>query len=238
MEPLDALFVATHPDDAESTCGGTIAKLAGSGARIGILDCSRGELGTRGTPQEREVEAARASAVLGIAWRSNLGLPDGRIVTSIEARDAIAHWIRLLRPRMLFAPWWRSDLHPDHSAVGALCRQAYFVAGLKKLELDTNPHRPSRSYYYASHDMFEPQFVVGLDKPLFEKKLAALRCFASQLKPASINDKGQHFVHGQDLEERITLRARYFGAQVGAPFGEPFRSETMLSDFNPLAPAN
>lgn len=235
MEPLDVLVIATHPDDAESTCGGTIAKFVADGRRVGILDSSRGEMGTRGTDEQRLEEAAAASRELGIVWRGNLGLPDGRIQPTIEAREAIAVHLRTLRPKLLIAPWWQHDLHPDHAAVGTLSRQAFFVAGLRKLDAATNAHRPSRVLYYPSHDLFEPQFVVALSESLFHKKIASLRCFSSQLKPASGNDKGQHFVHGQDLEERITLRARYFGAQVGAPFGEPFRVEGVLSDSSPLA---
>lgn len=234
LSSIDILVLATHPDDAEATCGGTIAKLVSLGARVGILDACRGEMGSRGTAEERLVEAAAASKALGVIWRENLELKDGSIVPDISARNAIARRIRQLRPQVMIAPWWQSDLHPDHAAVGALARQAFFVAGLKKLDTTTEPHRPKRVLYYPSHDMFEPQFVVALSDELFQKKIAALRCFSSQLKPSSQTDRGQHFVHGQDLEERITLRARYFGAAAGAKYGEPFRVEGFLSDGAPL----
>lgn len=231
---VDALIIATHPDDAEATCGGTITKLVTRGARVGVLDASRGEMGTRGTVEDRDAECKAATRKLKLAWRENLGLPDGRIVNSVEARESIAEILRKLRPRLLFAPWWKSDLHPDHVAVGILARQAFFLSGLRRLAPLNNPHRPSRVYYYPSHDIFDPDFVVALDESEFDRKLEALRCYGSQFRPSTKKDRGQHFVHGQDLAERIALRARYFGVQAGSPFGEPFKSEQMLTDRDPL----
>ncbi|MFN0206239.1 MAG: bacillithiol biosynthesis deacetylase BshB1 [Planctomycetota bacterium] len=232
---LDALFIATHPDDAESTCGGTIAKLVSRNARVGILDISQGEMGTRGTVEERKLESEKASAVLGISWRGNLSLPDGRVANSIESRETLARRIAALRPHLMFAPWWVSDLHPDHAATGKLCREAYFLAGLSKLMADQKPHRPKRVYYYPSHDPFEPQFIVAIDSNLMTKKLDSIKCYGSQLNATARKDDGKHFVHGMDLLERIVLRNRYFGSMVGAEFGEPFRVEGMLNDSDPLS---
>jgi bacillithiol biosynthesis deacetylase BshB1 len=233
--PLDVLVLATHPDDAESTCGGTIAKLVSRGARVGVLDSSRGEMGTRGTPEGRALECANATKILGLAFRENLGLPDGRIVATVEGREEIARWLRRLRPSILIAPWWERDLHPDHAAVGAMARQAYFLAGLRRLAEDLPPHRPRRVLYYPSHDQFEPSFVVELEPAHFEKKLASLRAYASQVFPNATGDRGQHFVHGQEMLERIEVRARYFGSRIGVRFGEPFRAEGTLPDVDPLA---
>jgi bacillithiol biosynthesis deacetylase BshB1 len=231
---LDVLVLATHPDDAESTCGGTIAKLVSRGARVGVLDVSRGEMGTRGTPESRALECAAASKILGLCFRENLGLPDGRVSATVEAREEIARWLRRLRPAILIAPWWEHDLHPDHAAVGAMARQAYFLAGLRRLVEDLPPHRPRRVLYYPSHDLFEPSFVVELEAAHFEKKLDALRAYASQVFPNSAADRGQHFVHGQEMLDRIEVRARFFGSRIGVRFGEPFRAEGTLSDVDPL----
>lgn len=234
LPQLDALFIATHPDDAESACGGTIAKLVSRGARVGVLDISRGEMGTRGTLEQRNMECEKATSLLGIAWRENLSLPDGRVTNTTESREALARRIAALRPHLMFAPWWISDMHPDHAATGRLCRDAYFLAGLSKLMADVKPHRPKRVYYYPSHDMFEPNFVVSIDGNLMNKKIDSIKCYGSQLTSAAPTDDGKHFVHGMDLLERIILRNRYFGSMVGAEFGEPFRVEGMLNDSDPL----
>jgi N-acetylglucosamine malate deacetylase 1 len=231
---VDVLVLATHPDDAEATCGGTIAKLVDSGALIGVLDASRGERGTRGTAAERARECRAATRVLRLAIRENLGLPDGRIVASVSARESIVRWIRRLRPQILIAPW-RRDLHPDHAAVGSMARQAFYLAGLRRLEEGLEPHRPRRVLYYPSHDLFRPDFVAVLSEEHFARKLRALECYRSQLQPRDPGDSGRHFVHGQDLRERIEIRARFFGTAAGVRYGEPFRAEGTLPDVDPLS---
>ncbi len=234
---LDVLLLATHPDDAESTCGGTLAKLVARGARVGVLDATRGEMGTRGSAAERARECAKATRALGLAWRGNLELPDGRVAATIEARELLVGWIRKLRPSILIAPWWQRDLHPDHAAVGRLARQAYYLAGLRKLLPGSAPHRPDSVFYYPSHDLFRPHFVVPLTEQHFARKMRALHCYRSQVRPREAGDVGRHLVYGSDLVARIETRARFFGEIVGAPFGEPFRSEKMLQDAEPFAAA-
>lgn len=231
---LDVLVLATHPDDAESTCGGTIAKLVARGARVGVLDACRGEMGTRGDAAARARECDEATRVLGLAFRENLGLSDGRIQPSIDAREEIGRWIRRLRPSILIAPWWEHDLHPDHAAVGRMGRDAYFLAGLRRLEPALPPHRPRRVLYYPSHDLFEPSFVVALSDEDFARKMESLRAYASQVFPNAEGDRGQHFVFGQEMLHRIEVRARFFGSRIGVRFGEPFRAEGTLSDADPL----
>ncbi|HKD99738.1 MAG TPA: bacillithiol biosynthesis deacetylase BshB1, partial [Planctomycetota bacterium] len=230
----DVLVLATHPDDAESTCGGTIAKLVERGASVGVLDSCRGEMGTRGTPRTRARECAAATRELRLAFRGNLGLADGRIVPTVEAREAIARWIRRLRPMLFIAPW-RRDLHPDHAAVGVMARQAYFLAGLRRLAPELAPHRPKRVLYYPSHDLFRVSFVSVLEERHFQAKLRALACYRSQLEPAGPGDRGAHFIHRQDLRQRIEIRARFFGALATVRWGEPFRAEGALPDVDPLS---
>jgi bacillithiol biosynthesis deacetylase BshB1 len=234
IKEIDVLVLATHPDDAESTCGGTIAKLVSRGARVGVLDATRGEMGTRGSLAERARECRDATKILGLAWRDNMRLPDTRVAASIEAREDLALRIRRLRPRLMIAPWWQSDLHPDHAAVGLLGRQAYFLSGLRRLDSKSKPHRPTRVLYYPSHDIFDPSFIVALDDAHFAKKLDALRAYASQVFPGGAHDRGQHFVHGQEMLERIEIRGRYFGSRIGVRFGEPYRVEGVLRDEDPL----
>jgi bacillithiol biosynthesis deacetylase BshB1 len=231
---VDALVVATHPDDAEATCGGTIAKLVGRGLRVGVLDLSRGEMGSRGSMDERDRECREATALLGLCYRENLGQPDSKVESTVETREAIARVFRTLRPRFVLAPWWKSDLHPDHAAVGKMAREAFFLSGLKRLFPEVPAYRPRRIYYYPSHDPFEPSFIVTLDEAQMAAKIASIRCYASQVNPSGRDDRGQHFVHGMDLVERITLRNRYFGSLVTAPYGEPFRAEGFLTDTDPL----
>lgn len=237
VPPLDVLVLATHPDDAEATCGGTIAKLVERGRRVGVLDASRGELGSRGNARVRAKECREATRLLGLTWRGNLGLPDSRVPVTHELREELARWIRRLQPRLLVAPWWQSDLHPDHAAYGALARQAYFLSGLRRKEPKLAPHRPRRVLYYPSHDLFEPHFVVTLEEHHFEQKMASVRAYGSQVFPEHARDRGQHFVHGQEMLERVELRARYFGSLVRVRFGEPFRAEGLLPDGDPLEPA-
>ncbi|MBL8695995.1 MAG: bacillithiol biosynthesis deacetylase BshB1 [Planctomycetes bacterium] len=231
---VDVLVVATHPDDAEATIGGTIAKLTQSGCSVAVVDASRGEMGTRGTVDDRKKEAARAARSLRLAWRANLELPDARIVASPPAREALARVIRNAKPWLLIGPWWVSDLHPDHAAVGLMTRQAFFLSGLQKLDPESAPHRPKHLLYYASHDRFEPHFVSALTEAHFNAKIRALECYATQVRSTSRRDKGQHFVFGRGFFERVLARTRHDGILIGAPYGEGFRSEAILSEENPI----
>src|SRR5262249_61512913 len=147
MPDLDYLVVGTHPDDAELGMGGTLLHAKAQGARVGVLDLTDGEPPPHGSPEIRRRETDAASAVLGIDWRANLGLPNRALVADLEARRRLAGAIRELRPRILFAPYWE-DAHPDHVAASQLVDAARFWAKLTKTDLPGAPHYPERIIYY------------------------------------------------------------------------------------------
>ena len=233
---LDVLVIAAHPDDAEICAGGTLLRLIDSGARVGIVDVSRGEMGTRGTADEREAETRSASALMKLAARENLGLPDGRVQSSIEARERLARVIRESAPDVVLAHH-TEDLHPDHAATGRLAREAWYLSGLARLaELDGGPpaRRPRRLLHFMGHVPFEPTVVVDIGS-VWERKLALVRCYASQLAPSHSSDRGQHFLFGADILGRMETRARFFGERIGARFGEPLLSSGPLAIADPIA---
>jgi bacillithiol biosynthesis deacetylase BshB1 len=229
---LDALIVAAHPDDAEICVGGSILKLVDAGLRVGIVDVTRGEMGTRGTRAERDAETAAANQLMRLSARRNLELPDGRVQVNVEAREKLARVLREHAPEIVLAQH-TEDLHPDHAATGRLAREAWYLSGLSRLaQLDGGPPaaRPKRLYHFMGHVPFEPTLVVDIGD-VWERKVALVRCYASQLAPAGDGDRGQHFLFGADILSRMETRARFFGERIGARVGEP------LLALGPLATA-
>jgi len=219
---LDALAIAAHPDDAEISLGGTLFRLAQGGSKIGICDLTRGEMGTRGTAEARDRETAAASRVLGLSVRENLGLPDGRVEVTLAARERLARILRTYAPDLVFAHHVE-DLHPDHAACGELARQAWYLAGLRRLAEEDGgppPHRPARLFHFAGHVPFEPTLVVGIDD-VWSRKVELIRCYASQIDPAGPEDRGEHFLFGADILGRAETKARYWGERIGCRYGEP-----------------
>jgi bacillithiol biosynthesis deacetylase BshB1 len=217
-DTLDALIVAPHPDDAELGMGGAIVKFLEEGWRVGVLDLTNGEPTPHGSPEIRAREAAAATAVLGIRWRENLGLPNRRLEATLEARHALAAVIRRTRPRWLFAPFWE-DAHPDHVAATQLTEAARFWAKLTKSDIPGTPHHPERLYYYfCVHLKLAPQpaFVLDISQQ-WTRKLQSLHCYESQ------------FLRGRDhldppLLERWRDEAAYWGKTIGVRYGEPYAS--------------
>ena len=216
MPPLDYLVIAPHPDDAELGAGGAILALQAEGARVGVLDLTDGEPTPHGSPEIRRRETEAATAVLGLAWRGNLGLTNRRLEADLEARARLAGALRELRPRYLFAPYWE-DAHPDHVAASALVDAARFWAKLTKTDLPGEPHYPQRIlYYFSVHLRLHPRPSFVLDvTPHIEGKMQALACYRSQ------------FIEGRPatpptLLDDLRDRARYWGWAVGAGYGEPF----------------
>ena len=233
-QSLDLLAIAAHPDDAELTCGGTLARAAEQGHRTGILDLTRGEMASRGTPELRAEEAARAAAALGVGVRVNAGLPDARLENSQEARRIVVGHLRDLAPATVILPYPRGR-HPDHRVASELARDACFLAGLR--EYDGGPGRRPEKILYAMayrEDAVKPTFVVPLTEEQFERKVEAVRCYASQFKGSTA--AGEIFPTGQPLVERVETASRHYGSLVRAPHGEPFHTdETMrVSDVTRL----
>lgn len=226
---LDALVVAAHPDDAEICVGGSILKMVDAGLRVGIVDVTRGEMGTRGTREERDAETAAANQFMRLSVRRNLELPDGRVQPSIEAREKLARVFRDHQPTVVLAQHF-DDLHPDHSATGVLAREAWYLSGLARLaQLDGGPPaaRPARLHHFMGHVPFDPTLVVDIGD-VWERKVELVRCYKSQLAPAGDGDRGQHFLFGADILSRMETRARFFGERIGARVGEPLLSSAPL----------
>jgi bacillithiol biosynthesis deacetylase BshB1 len=216
---LDILAIAAHPDDVEITCGGTLIKMVEAGYRVGILDLTAGESGTRGSAALREKEARRAAAVLGVVHRDNLNIPDAGVENNRENKLKVAQKLLDLRPHTVILPYWKAR-HPDHYTTGILGYEACFLAGLAKLPLAGKPHRPFK-IIYASRDAptVRPTFVVDITEQ-FEKKLKAIFCFASQFSPPK--ELQNLFPSRADNNVRFRSEARYFGHMIGARYGEPF----------------
>lgn len=226
METVDILAVVAHPDDAELTCGGVLAKAAKAGRRVGILDLTQGELGTRGSAEIRAGEALEASKVLGVAVRQNLGLPDANIVNERSAREKLVGAIRGLRPRVVIAPALEGR-HPDHIAAAQLVRDASFLAGLKNFAPGNEKHRPLKVLHCLAYrqDFVRPSFVVDISDE-FEQKLAAIRCYASQFEGAT--QAGEVYPNGEPLEDVVRHHAAYYGSLIRRRYGEPFFMTEML----------
>jgi bacillithiol biosynthesis deacetylase BshB1 len=216
---VDVLSIAAHPDDTEITCAGTVIKMVQAGYRVGALDLTAGESGTRGSASLREKESARATRIMGLTWRENLRLPDAGLEDSREFKLKIAQKIRDLRPRTVILPYWEGR-HPDHYLTGRIGYEACFYAGLAKLPLEGRPHRPFKIIYASLYvPAVRPTFVVDITAQ-FEKKLKSILAYSSQFSPRA--DLMNLFPSRQDLRERMASLARHFGLMIGVRYGEPF----------------
>jgi bacillithiol biosynthesis deacetylase BshB1 len=224
---LDLLAIAAHCDDVEQTCGGTLIRMAEQGYRTGVLDLTAGDMGTRGTPEQRLAESQVAASHLLVRWRGNLHLPDARLENNIAARMTLAVKIRELRPRAVIVPYWQAR-HPDHYRAGELAYEACFLAGLKKLDPYSEPHRPHKILYSSLYANVTPSFVVDISAQ-FERRMTALLSYRSQYGAA---EQGSDlFPQEQEIRERLGAIARFYGNLIGVKYGEPFVvKETMRVD--------
>jgi bacillithiol biosynthesis deacetylase BshB1 len=216
---LDLLAIAAHPDDVEQTCGGTLIKMAEAGYRTGVLDLTAGDMGTRGTPEQRVIEAEAAAKLMLAGWRGNMHFPDARLQNDISARMTLAVKIRELKPRVVIIPYWQAR-HPDHYRAAELSYEACFLAGLKKLDDYTEPHRPSKVIYSSLYANVTPSFVVDISAQ-FERRMSALLAYRSQYGDAQ-QEGAALFPQEQEIRERLAAVARYYGNLIGAKYGEPF----------------
>jgi bacillithiol biosynthesis deacetylase BshB1 len=224
--PLDLLAVGAHPDDVEISCGGTLALAASQGLAVGILDLTRGELSTNGTPEERAREGEAAALILGTRGRWNAALPDGGIVPHDPTQTAAAvEWIRRLRPAALLTHVPR-DKHPDHVAASELLDRAWYLAGLRRYLPESQPFRPEARYHFASRTGFTASFVVDVTST-WDLKLQAILAHATQVTRAA-GDTRPTPLNAGDFLDRIEARARHYGAMIGARYGEPFHSTEPL----------
>ena len=227
--PVDVLAIAAHRDDVELTCAGTLLRAVDAGHRIGILDLTAGETGTRGSAELREKEAARSAEMLGVSERRNAGLPDAHLQNTDQMRRVVVEHIRHFAPRVVILPF-AVGRHPDHRRASELGRDACFLAGLAKYDAAGTPHRPFKILYALSYreDPVKPTFVVDIT-PQFERKMAAIRCYASQFDGAKA--AGEIFPTGQDLYSLVETQNAHYGSLIRTRYGEPFfTDETMAVD--------
>lgn len=230
---LDVLAIGAHPDDAEIGCGGTLARLAALGRRVGLVHLTSGEAGTRGTPEQRRREAKAAADALGAAHVEHLDFGDGGLRAGREQEDALIEVMRRHRPRLVLAPA-TEDRHPDHGRAHRLVVDAAFYAGLQKRGIG-EPHRPDAVWLYMVHPPFEPRVVVDVTEA-WSAKQAALDAYESQLHRSSSSSTAAHerddgpptLVSSPEFRAALEGRARHYGAMVGVTFGEPFASRRPL----------
>ena len=232
---LDVLAVSPHPDDVELHCGGLMIRFADLGYATGIVDMSRGEKGTRGTVDGRKREAAAAADILGLAERRNLELPDARIGASETHRDALVDAIRRYQPDLLLVPH-EVARHPDHEATARLARDAAFLAGLEKIETDHPAFRPGKVVFYLTHHRYQeprPSFIVDISST-FTRKIEAVKAHRSQFHDPESTEPAT-FISRPEFLEEIEAQSRYYGALIGARYGEPFVVREYLSIDDPVA---
>ncbi len=216
---VDLLFFGAHPDDVELSVGGTIVRAVRDGLRVGMVDLTRGEMGTRGTPATREREARASARALGAAFREQLDFGDGGLRTGRDEEMEIIEVVRRARPRLVFAPW-PDDRHPDHTRTGRVVTEASFYAGLAQLKTDRPAHRPQTVIYYMQNYMIPPSFVVDVT-PAWKTKMKAIRAFKSQFFDPKSKEP-RTFISDPRFLEMIDARGRHFGALIGTAYGEAF----------------
>ncbi|MEO5936922.1 MAG: bacillithiol biosynthesis deacetylase BshB1 [Terriglobales bacterium] len=237
VDALDVLAIAAHRDDVEQTCGGTLLKMAELGQKTGILDLTQGELGTRGSAQERAHEAAEAARILKVSWREALDIPDGRVENTWENRLKVARVIRERRPRVVILPYWKGR-HPDHYTCSTLGYEACFLAGLSKLSVaekhEAKAHRPFKIVYATLYYDLRPTFVVDITEQ-FEARLQSIYAYKTQFadQDAGRNDFPAH----AEIRDRVAAMATFYGMLAGVKYAEPFvQKEVGLVDDLTLLP--
>ena len=234
---VDILALAAHRDDVEQTCGGTLLKMAESGYRTAILDLTQGEMGTRGTAEDRAREAGEAARILKVSWRKALDIPDGRVENTWENRLKVATIIRELRPRVLILPYWQGR-HPDHYTASVLGYEACFLAGLARLDVSSQlsalssqpliggggasinlPHRPFKIIYASVYYDVRPTFVVDITGQ-FEARFASLMAYKSQYRDQEAGSG--LFPAEAEIRARVESMARFYGMLGGVTYAEPF----------------
>jgi bacillithiol biosynthesis deacetylase BshB1 len=227
---LYALAFGAHPDDVEMSCGGTLSMLNRNGKPFGIVDLTRGEMGTRGNAEIRADEAEAAAKILGADVRINLRIPDAGIEISRKNVMKIVEVIRKYQPEIVFAPF-REERHPDHVHAHLLVCEAVFYSGLLKLRIrNLPPHRPKHAYYYMQHRTFMPTFYCDISND-YETKVAAIKAHKSQFFNPESKDP-ETALSTPEFLEYLLGRMRYHGRQAGVRYAEPFWSTEPLTITN------
>lgn len=229
MMQLDILAFGAHPDDVELCCGGTVISHVRQGKKVGIVDFTKGELGTRGTPELRLEEAAKAGEVMGLAVRENLGFADGFFSNDKKHKLKVIQKIRQYCPDIVLSPAIY-DRHPDHGRAADLVREACFLSGLRKVETRDEEGklqeawRPRVVYYYLQDTYIAPDFVVDITDYM-EEKIEAVKAYASQVHVASYKENSKEpetYISNPDYLKRVYARNMEVGKQAGCRFAEGF----------------
>jgi bacillithiol biosynthesis deacetylase BshB1 len=221
---LDVLVFVAHPDDSELSCGGTILSLIAQGKKVGVVDFTRGEMGTRGTPKIREEEAAAAAQILGLSVRDNLGFKDVFFSNDDDHVMEVVMKIRQYQPDIILANAIE-DRHPDHGKAAALVKRAFFLAGLKKLktEMAGEPQQhwyPKNLYHYIQTDYMKPDFVVDVTD-FWDKRMEAVRAFKSQFFDPN-GEASNTLISSPEFMELLEARGKEMGMSIRAKYGEGF----------------
>jgi bacillithiol biosynthesis deacetylase BshB1 len=230
---LDVLAIASHPDDVELGCAGTLIMEKSRGKRIGAIDLTRGELGTRGTPELRAKEAAAAAKIIGLDIRENLSLPDGFFLNEEKNQRLLISAIRDFRPEIIIASSL-DDRHPDHGRAGHLISDASFLSGLRKIETQDakgqsqEPWRPKYVFHMIQDRYYDPTFVYDIT-PAFEKKLESVKAYASQFHSIDYKiEEPQTYISTPGFLNSIIGRHQMFGKMIGVEYAEGYISQKMI----------
>jgi N-acetylglucosamine malate deacetylase 1 len=226
---LDILVLAAHPDDAELACSGTIMAHVAMGKKVGIVDLTRGELGTRGTPETRAQEAADAAEILELEIRDNLCLADGFFQNNEKTLMEIVKAIRKYQPEIVLANAVY-DRHPDHTMGGAVATRACFLAGLRKIETGQEAWRPKNVYHYIQDRMITPDFIFDIT-PYWEQKIESIKAYKTQFFDPSSKEPVT-YISTSDFLKFVEARALEFGHAIGVKYGEGFTKEKQLGVTN------
>lgn len=227
MSELDILAFAAHPDDTDLCCGGTLAALVQQDKEVGVIDLTRGEMGSRGTPELRDKEAQEAAKIIGLSVRKNLAFHDTRLQNDRKSRLKIIHAVRKYRPHICLvgAP---TDRHPDHGNATQLTLDAIFYSGLIKIETQDDqgnlqaPWRPSHILHYMQDQPFQPDVIFDITDT-FETKQKAILAFGSQFNIKETGDEPETYISSSRFFKQVEARARHYGHQIGTTYGEPFK---------------
>jgi N-acetylglucosamine malate deacetylase 1 len=233
MKKIQVLAVAVHPDDAELCCSGTLMMEKMQGKTTGVIDLTRGELGTRGTPELRLKEAEAGSRIMNLDVRENLGMPDGFFQNDETNQRLLIRAIREYRPDIVLASAL-ADRHPDHGRAGKLISESCFLSGLRKvitrdaMGMDQEQWRPKYVFHFIQDRFYQPGFVYDISA-VFERKLEAIRAYSSQFHSVNYNqDEPQTYISGPEFLDSVIGRAQMLGKMIGVKYAEGFISEKMI----------
>jgi len=231
MLKLDILVLPVHPDDAELGCAGTILKEVALGRKVGIVDLTRGELGTRGTAEIRDQEAAESAKILGLAVRDNLSIPDGFFTNTKEYQLKVIEAIRRFQPEIVITNAYH-DRHPDHGRANELVEASAFLSGLRKIETSYNgeaqaPWRPNMVLHFIQDDYIQPDILVDVT-PYWDKKIESIKAFGSQFFNPDWGNEPETYISSPAFIEIVEGRAREFGKSIGVKYAEGFTSRKLL----------